>query len=61
LKHVTKELPYWIVSEAALFAFLFYVQYLLRVEGNLWISSLILSVLLSMAVAFCPVIRKCYR
>ena len=47
-----------IIAEIAFFAFLYYVQYLLKVEANLWISSLILLVLANIALAFCPVLGK---
>jgi hypothetical protein len=57
----TKEWVYGLISEAALFTFLYYAQYLLKVQGNLWISSLILGVLLNISIVLCPVIRKCYK
>ena len=47
-----------VVSEAAFFAFLYYAQLLLKVEGNLWLSSLILWALLNLAIIFCPVLNK---
>ncbi|RMD45275.1 hypothetical protein D6829_02665 [Candidatus Pacearchaeota archaeon] len=49
----------WIVSEVAFFVSLYYIQYLLRVEGNLFISSAILFVLLNVAIVFCPALGKC--
>jgi hypothetical protein len=52
---------YWIISELTFFAFLYYAQYLLKVEEPLWLSSFILWVLLNASIIFCPVIRKCYR
>jgi hypothetical protein len=57
----TKELAYAIVAELSFFGFLYYVQYLLKVEGNLWLSSAILWVLLNAAIVLCPVVRKCYK
>jgi len=48
-------------TEGALFAFLYYVQLLLKVEGNLWLSTIILWVLLNAIVIFCPVLKKCYK
>ena len=57
----TKEWIYGVISEVSLFAFLYYVQYLLKVENNLWISSLILWVLLNLSIVLCPVVRKCYK
>jgi len=61
MKKKIKEWGYGVISEVALFAFLYYVQYLLKVEANLWISSLILWVLLNIAIILCPVVRKCYK
>jgi len=52
---------YWVVPEVSFFAFLYYVQYLLNVEGNLWGSSLILWILLNISIISCPVIKKCYQ
>ena len=57
----TKEWIYGIIAELSFFGFLYYVQYLLKVEGNLLISSAILWLLLNIAIALCPVIRKCYK
>jgi len=52
---------YWIISELSFFALLYYVQYLLKVEEPLWLSSFILWVLINVSIIFCPVVRKCYR
>ena len=52
---------YWIISEAALYFFLYYVQMLLNVQGNLWVSSLILGILINLAIVLCPIIRRCYK
>lgn len=57
----TKEWAYTAVSEAAFFGFLYYAQYLLKVEGNLWVSSAILWILLNITIALCPVVRKYYK
>jgi hypothetical protein len=46
------------VAEIAFFAFLYYAQRLLKVEANLWISSLILLLLANVALAYCPVLGK---
>ncbi len=54
----TKEWLYTIISEVSFFAFLYYVQHLLRVGGDLWVSSLILWVLINLSIIFCPVLRK---
>ena len=56
-----KEWVYGIIAEVSFFGFLYYTQYLLKVEGNLWISSLILWALLNIAIVLCPVVRKCYK
>jgi len=56
-----KEWFYGIISEVSFYAFLFYVQVIFRAEGNLWISSLILWVLLNVSIVLCPVVRKCYK
>jgi hypothetical protein len=56
-----KEWIYGIIAEIAFFAFLYYAQHLLRVEANLWISSLILCVLMNIAFVLCPAVRKCYK
>jgi len=57
----TKEWAYGAIAEASFFGFLYYGQYLLKVDGNLWISSAVLWVLLNIAVALCPVMRKCHK
>ncbi len=57
----TKEWAFAVISEVAFFAFLYYVQQLLNVSGNLWISTAILWALLNLSIVFCPVVRKCYR
>ena len=49
-----------VVSEVALFGFLYYALMLLNVQGNLWTSSLILLVLLNIMFFACPVFRKHY-
>ncbi|KTD66901.1 hypothetical protein Lste_3107 [Legionella steelei] len=56
-----KEWVLGIISELSFFAFLFYTQYLLKVDGNLWISSIILWLLLNISIVLCPVVRKCYK
>ena len=43
-----------IISQVAFFAFLFYLQYVLKVEGCLWLSTLILWVLLNISMMLCP-------
>jgi hypothetical protein len=55
-----RDLVQWIVSEGALVAFLYYVLMLLKVEGNLWVHSALLAVLLTLAAFFCP-LMKCSR
>jgi hypothetical protein len=57
----TQETFYTAIAEIAAFAFLYYAQYLLKVEGSLIFSSIILLVLLNVAIGLCPFIRKCYK
>ena len=57
----TKERVYGIIAEVSLYAFLYYAQYLLKVDANLWISSLILWLLLNISIVLCPVVRKCCK
>ncbi len=57
----TTEWIYGIIAELSFFGFLYYVQSLLNVAGNLWISSGILWILLNIAIVLCPVVRKCYK
>jgi len=47
-----------LISEAALFGFLYYVQYLLKIQTNLWLSTLILIILLNISIWACPAVRK---
>lgn len=61
MRDEAKEWAYGIVAEASFFGFLYYVQYLLKVEGNLWVSSSILWLLLNIAIVLCPVVRKCCK
>lgn len=55
-----KDWVYAAIAEVSFFAILYYAQYLLKVEGNLWISSLILWILINIAIILCPVTRRCY-
>ena len=57
----TKDWTYGTIAEVSFFAFLYYVQYLLGVKANLWVSSFVLWALLNIAIVFCPVIRKCRK
>jgi hypothetical protein len=57
----TKELIYGIIAEVSFYGFIYYASYLLKVEGNLLLSSLILLVLANIATIWCPVVRKCYK
>ncbi len=52
---------YGIISEISFFALLYYAQYLLNVDGNLWVSSLFLWVLSNISIAFCPAMGKCHK
>jgi hypothetical protein len=54
------EWPHGIIAELSFFGFLYYAQYLLEVDGNLWISSAILWTFLNIAIFLCPVLRKCW-
>lgn len=56
-----QEWAYGIVAESSFFGFLYYAQYLLKVEGNLWLSSFILWSLMNLAIVLCPVVRRCYK
>jgi len=56
----TKEIVYGVVAEASFYCFLYYASYLLKVGGNLFLSSLILWILANIAIAFCPVLKKCH-
>ncbi len=56
-----KEWVYSVIAELSFYGFLYYVQYLLKVDGNLWINSAILWILLNIAIVLCPVVRKCYK
>ncbi len=47
----------WVLSEVTFFATLYYAQYLLQVQANLWVSSLILWVLINVSLMYCPVIK----
>jgi len=49
------------IAEIAFFAFLYYTQYLLKVDANLWISSFILLILANVALAYCPVLANRYK
>ncbi len=54
----TKELFYGIIAEVSFYGFIYYASYLLKVDADLWISSLILLILANMAIMWCPVIGK---
>lgn len=56
-----KKIIFTLVAEVAFFAFLYYVQDLLKIEGNLWISSLVMFVLLNVSILACPYFGKCCR
>lgn len=57
----TKEWIYGIIAEASFYGFIYYASYLLKVEGNLFLSSLILFILMNIAIILCPVVRSCYK
>lgn len=56
----TKEWIYGIIAEASFYGFIYYASYLLKVEGNLFLSSLILLILINISIILCPIVRKCY-
>ncbi len=56
-----KEINNWIISEVSFFAFLYYAQYLLGVDGSLLFSTFILWALLNLTIVFCPVMKECYK
>ena len=56
-----KEWVYGTIAEVSFFVFLYYLQYLLKVDGNLWISSAVLWILLNIAIVLCPIVRRCYK
>ncbi len=58
-KQKGSEKAYWVVAEAAFFISLYYVLYLLKIEANLWISSLLLWALINTAILTCPLLKKC--
>ena len=50
---------FWtIVSEAGLYFFFYYLLYVLEVNANLWLASLILLVLVNVSFFACPYMRK---
>jgi len=49
------------ISEAAFYMFLYYVQFLMKVSGSLWTSSLALLILVNIFVFFCPVAKKMFK
>ena len=53
-----KDWIYGVIAEASFFAFLYYVQVLLNVGANLWISTSILWALMNLSVIFCPFLRR---
>lgn len=56
-----KEWTYGIIAELSFYTFLYYTQYLLGVQGSLWLSSLILFALLNASIGLCPLLRKCLK
>ncbi len=57
----TKEWMYGLIAEVSFYFFLMYAQHLLRVDANLWLSSIILWALINISIIGCPVVRKCYK
>jgi len=56
-----EKLKPWAIPQVAFYITLYYVQYLLEVRANLWLSSLILLVLINVAVMTCPMVKKCWE
>ncbi len=52
---------YGILSEVAFYVLLYYGEMLLKVDGNLWWSALVLWVLANIAILSCPMLRKCSK
>jgi hypothetical protein len=46
-----------VISEVAFFASLYYLLKILEVQGNLWVHSLVLFVLINISVIACPVMN----
>ena len=61
MEGTSREWVYGIIAEVCFFFFLYYVQFLLKVGGNLWGSSLLLWALANASIVFCPVVRRCYK
>lgn len=50
---------FWaLISELALFFFFYYALYLLGVQANMWLGSLVLLVLINVSWFTCPLVRK---
>lgn len=49
---------YTAISEISFYIFLYYFQYLLGVDGNLWFSAAILWILINVSIVLCPVLNK---
>ena len=47
----------FLASEIAFFAALYYLLKILQVDGNLWVHSLVLFVLINISVLACPVLN----
>ena len=54
------EWAHTVVSAIALYACIYYAQHLFGVEGNLWLSSLILWLLINVVFIFSPFMRRIY-
>ena len=52
---------YTAIAEVSFYFLLYYIQTLLEVAGNLWVTSLILWALANLSIVFCPVFRKCHE
>lgn len=48
----------WVISEAATYFSIWYVLWLLKVSGNLWVAAAVLLVLINLAILTCPYLKK---
>ncbi|MBD3313336.1 hypothetical protein GF345_02750 [Candidatus Woesearchaeota archaeon] len=60
-KKLAKEIAYGAAAELSLYFLIVYIEYLFSVPVNYWLSALIITILLNIAVGGCPFVRKCYH
>lgn len=51
----------FVISEVALFFFFYYAQMIVNAKGNLWLQSLVLTILINLAIVLCPPCRKHFK